>query len=419
MRLLTKTSRLLLGYAIVVLLVSIPLFYFVIEQLYYQDIDDALRLRKEELTIRTKELKSDRDVALWLAMDNDVKISSSAPPLRDSIYPKLYQDTLAHEMEPYRELATALQVNHKIYHATIRRSLVESQDLIVGIAEVQGILLIILFIGWLLINRNISKKIWKPFDRIIDWLQNYQVDKEQSLIYPNSGIVEFDQLNRVVNDLVSKNKKTYLDQKNFIENASHEMQTPVAILQSKLDLLLQSQGLTAEQAHHLQSSYEVIERLTHLNQSLLLLSRIENQQFPDLVEISVKATVAKVLKHLEALIDDKPVSLNVELHGDKMLHGHPVLIEILLSNLITNAVHHTSANGYIHISNTDHCFLIENSGTPLPFDQSKLFSRFGKQNINRHGVGLGLAIAYEISQLYRLKLNYQFKKHMHQFSINF
>ncbi|QJD96006.1 hypothetical protein HH214_09010 [Mucilaginibacter robiniae] len=419
MKLLAKTSRILLGYAIVVLLVSIPLFYFVIEQLYYQDVDDALRLRKKELTIRTKKLHRERDIALWLAMDNDVKISLSAPPLRDSIYPKLYMDTLAHEMEPYRELATSLQVNHKLYHATIRRSLVESQDLIVGIAEVQGVLLIIMFIGWLLISRSISKKIWQPFDRIIEWLQNYQVDKEQPLINPVSGIVEFDQLNRVVNELVSKNKKAYQDQKNFIENASHEMQTPVAILQSKLDLLIQSKGLTAEQAHHLQSSYEVIERLTHLNQSLLLLSKIENQQFPDLVEVSVKATVTKILKHLEALIDDKPVSLNVEHHGDKMLHGHPVLVEILLSNLITNAVHHTPANGHIYISITDDGFLIENSGTPLPFDDNKLFSRFGKKSTNRHGVGLGLAIAFEISQLYQLKLNYQFKEHIHQFSIRF
>ncbi|UOE49827.1 HAMP domain-containing histidine kinase [Mucilaginibacter sp. SMC90] len=419
MKLLTKTSRILLGYAIVVLLVSIPLFYFVIEQLYYQDIDDALRLRKEELIIRTKKLQSERDIALWLAMDNDVKIGASAPPLRDSIYPKLYLDTLAHEMEPYRELATSLQVNHRRYRATIRRSLVESQDLIVGIAEVQGILLIILFIGWLLINRNISKKIWSPFDQIIDWLQNYEVDKEQTLIYTDSGVMEFDQLNRVVNELVNKNQKTYSDQKNFIENASHEMQTPVAILQSKLDLLLQSQGLTREQAHHLQSSYEVIERLTHLNQSLLLLSRIENQQFPDLVEVSIKTAVAKILDHLQALIDDKPISLSVYLNADRMLQGHPVLIEILLSNLITNAVHHTPAKGHIHIAITDHCFLIEKSGTPLSFDHSQLFSRFGKKNTNRQGVGLGLAIAHEISQLYQLKLHYQFREQKHQFAIVF
>ena len=418
MKLLTKTSRILLGYAIVVLLISIPLFYFVIEQLYYQDVDDALRLRKEELQVRTKKLLNARDIALWLAMDNDVKISMSPIPVKDSIYPKLYLDTLAHEMEPYRELVTTLKINNKTYHTTIRRSLVESQDLIVGITEVQGILLIILFIGWILINRNISRKIWEPFDEIIDWLKRYEVDKNQELLLNTSGIIEFDLLNKVVNDLVTKNHRTYINQKNFIENASHEMQTPVAILQSKLDLLIQSKDLTKEQARYLQSSYEVIERLNHLNSSLLLLSRIENQQFEDRSTVSFHIIINKILEHVGAIVDDKKIRLTVELKEDKLIEAHPVLTEILLSNLLTNAVHHTPVSGSIHIYLDQHNFFIENSGSPLPFEADKLFMRFGKKNVNRYGVGLGLAIAKEISELYHLRLEHSYQQ-THRFTITF
>jgi signal transduction histidine kinase len=419
MKLLTKTSRILLAYAIIVLLISIPLFYFVIEQLYYQDVDDALRLKKEELVIRTKKLHSEKDLGLWLAMDNDVKIKLSGSVLvKDSIYPRLYLDTLAHEMEPYRELSTSLKINDKTYHTIIRRSLVESQDLIVGIAEVQGILLVIMFIGWLLINRRISKRIWEPFDEIIAWLEKYEVDKNQLLLVKNSGIVEFDILNKVVNDLVVKNHRTYTNQKNFIENASHEMQTPVAILQSKLDLLVQSAGLTAEQARYLQSLYEVIERLNHLNSSLLLLSRIENQQFADKTLISVKSIMLKVLDHLEEITINKQILLKTEIEEDRQIEGNSVLVEILISNLLANAVHHTPESGTIHLRLTHQFFFIENSGLPLPFDTDKLFIRFGKKNVNRYGVGLGLAIAKEICQLYHLEIKYTYSG-SHRFTVYF
>lgn len=419
MKLLNKTSRILLTYAIVVLLISIPVFYFIIEQLYYQDVDDALRLKKEELVVRTKKLHSEQDIKLWLAMDNDVKIMPNAKlGIKDSIYPMLYLDTLAHEMEPYRELETELHINNKTYRTIIRRSLVESQDLIVGIAEAQGILLVILFTGWIMINRRISRKIWQPFDEIIAWLKKYEVDKNQKLVVKQSGIIEFDVLSHAVNDLVRKNPLTYINQKNFIENASHEMQTPVAILQSKLDLLMQSEGLTAEQARYLQSLYEVIERINHLNSSLLLLSQIENEQFAEMETVSFKTIVLKVLEHLEEVMVNKQLQLKLDIREDCLIEGNPVLMEILISNLLTNAVHHTPTSGLITLYLGQESFFVENNGLPLPFEQDKLFIRFGKKNVNRYGVGLGLAIAKEICTLYGFRITYHYQN-KHRFTVMF
>ncbi len=421
MKLLTKTSRNLLGYACVVLLISIPVFYFIIEQLYYQDVDDALRLKKKELIIRTRRLRNEHDIRLWLGMDPEVRMSPlpASGVIKDTIYPKLYVDTLDQELEPYRELRTTLAINNQTYLVIIRRSLVESEDLIVGIAEAQAILLILLFGGWIIINRRTSKKIWQPFEQIIAWLKKYEMGKDTLTGIPSSGIDEFDTLNGVVSDLIEKNHGIFIQQKNFIENASHEMQTPLAILQSKLDLLVVSEGLTAEQARYLQSQYEAIERLNHLNSSLLLLSQIENHQFDEISAVSVDLLIKKILSHLEEVIKEKAINVNTTFHTNKVLNGNPMLLEICFSNLLSNAINHVPENGIIEIFLDDSMLQIRNSGAPLGFSEEKLFTRFGKNKASKYGVGLGLAIVRQITDLMKMTVAYAYADGAHQFTVRF
>lgn len=420
MKLLDKTVRILLLYAIVVLLVSIPAFYLVIVKLDYKDVKDALLLKKEILTENTKRLSGEHDINVWLEMDREVSmhVYNGTLPIKDSIYQKRYLNTLEKEVEPYLELKTTLNIQGKTYLTTIRRSLVEKKELIIEIVKTQAVLLILLFGGWIIINRNISRKIWKPFDEIIAWLKKYEMGKDPYSGITSSGIAEFDVLNKVVNDLIYKNHDTFIQQKNFIENASHEMQTPVAILQSKLDLLIGSQGLTAEQARYLQSLYEAIERLNHLNKSLLLLSQIENNQFDDLSPIALPAVIAKVIEHLEEVIDEKGLQLKLDIMADKIIRGNPMLMEICLSNLITNAVNHTPVNGYINIVLDDQRLVIENSGKPLSFEPQLLFTRFGKSKTSKFGVGLGLAIVKQIADFMPIGINYQYAN-KHCFTLKF
>jgi signal transduction histidine kinase len=420
MKLLDKTVRILLLYAIVVLLVSIPAFYLVIVKLDYKDVKDALLLKKEVLIENTKRLSGEHDIKVWLEMDREVSmhVYNGTLPIKDSIYQKRYLNTLEKEVEPYLELKTTLNIQGKTYLTTIRRSLVEKKELIIEIVKTQAVLLILLFGGWIIINRNISRKIWKPFDEIIAWLKKYEMGKDPYSGITSSGIAEFDVLNKVVNDLIYKNHDTFIQQKNFIENASHEMQTPVAILQSKLDLLIGSQGLTAEQARYLQSLYEAIERLNHLNKSLLLLSQIENNQFDDLSAIALPAVIAKVIEHLEEVIDEKGLQLKLDIMADKIIRGNPMLMEICLSNLITNAVNHTPVNGYINIVLDDQRLVIENSGEPLSFEPQLLFTRFGKSKTSKFGVGLGLAIVKQIADFMPIGINYQYTN-KHCFTLKF
>jgi signal transduction histidine kinase len=418
MKLLDKTVRVLLGYAIVVLLISIPVFYLLIEKLYFEDVDDALIYKKMELENRTKRLHNDQQIELWLAMDGEVSLAPFKGIQKDTIYPKVYLDTLDNEMEPYRELRTAIKINGVQYTMTIRRSLVESQDLITGIAQAQALLLVFLFGGWIFINRRISNSIWSPFHQIIAKLQNYEMGKKPESQVSATGINEFDLLNQVVTELMDKNHLLFINQRNFIENASHEMQTPVAILQSKLDLLLCSEGLTEQQSRYLQSFYQAIERLNHLNKSLLLLSQIENQQFTQTVEVSLSSVIHKILEHVDEVIEEKQLKINLSIGQDKVLMANQVLIEILISNLLTNALHHIPQDGSIDIFLDEYTLVIKNSGLPLSFETEKLFTRFPKRSGTRYGVGLGLAIVKEICELFNLSVEYQYDD-QHCFIIRF
>lgn len=420
MKLLNKITRILLTYAIIVLLISIPVFYFIIEQFYYKNVDNALQLKKKELVNRTKKLHSDYDIKLWLAMENGIHAYPMAADsfFKDSIYLKRYVDTLGKETEPYRELQTILTINGKRYRTTIRRSLVESEDLIVGIAEAQAVLLVLLFSGWIIINQRISKKIWQPFEEIILWLKRYEVEKMPEPAMLSSGILEFDSLNNVVTELVHKNHNTFINQRVFIENASHEMQTPVAIIQSKIDLLLESLDLTDTQSRYMQSLYEAIERLNHLNKSLILLSQIENSQFAEKSPVLLNSLADKILEHLESFIDDKSLAVTKVYNTQVIVNGDPTLIEICISNLLTNAVNHTPAGGeiQIHISTSEFCVM--NSGAPLQIEPDILCARFGKGKKSPNGVGLGLAIIKEIAGLMHWEIGYNYADN-HRFILKF
>ncbi|MES1249432.1 MAG: hypothetical protein ABUL46_02040, partial [Chitinophaga rupis] len=161
MKLLHKSIRQLSQYALIVFIICVPLFYFIIEQLYIQDVDDALYLKRDELRIRAAHLRTAHDIELWLHMDDDVKIASLQGPFaKDSIYFTQYLDSIPQEIEPYRELVSSMVIEGKPCKLVVRASLVESRDLIIGIAEAQAVLLLLLLAGWVLILRFTSRRTW-------------------------------------------------------------------------------------------------------------------------------------------------------------------------------------------------------------------------------------------------------------------
>jgi signal transduction histidine kinase len=208
----------------------------------------------------------------------------------------------------------------------------------------------------------------------------------------------------------------YLSMKTFTENASHEIQTPLAIIQSKLELLLQDNLLTEQQIVAISSAFEATQRLSKLNQALLLITKIENNQFDASESISIKIVVEKYQVFFAELLDRKKITLGIIVHADWLLFIHPLLADMLISNLFSNAIRYSNQFGNIDIVITENSFEMANTSTMPPIAATRLFQRFIKHD-SATGNGLGLAIVKEICDTNNIGICYEHEHDKHRFKL--
>jgi signal transduction histidine kinase len=419
MKLLNLTVRNYLLFSVIVIVVALPVFFNVMENLMHEDVDEAIWLRKQVLLLQAHHLQNEADVRLWQKLDGTIRIKEGISlPRADSIYYTAYYDTLEQELEPYRELATGMSINGRPRLVLIGTNLVESKDLVLSILKIQAALLVPLLLGFLLINRRIAKTIWSPFYRTVGQLKLFNVEKDKTLDLPATNIREFQDLNAAITQLVARNRAVYLSQKQFTENAAHEMQTPLAILNGKLEMLLQTSGLSESQALLLNEALEGTYRLAKLNKGLLLLAKIENQQFPATQMLDLRAITAQLIGQYQESMSAKNLTVTQDL-GPLAVKANRELIEILLTNLLSNAIRHNIPQGSLHLVLKAQQLVIINTGKALPLPPEKIFERFQKDPANPQSHGLGLAIAKKICDLNNFPIHYSCPAGRHQITITF
>lgn len=421
MQLLQRTMRTYLLYSFLVILVAIPVFYVIIHEMFMQDVNHVLHQRRDELVTKLNRRPDESAWSFLQDMDENIAILPQQPnaDLRERIYHTRQYDREAHEMEPFRVLSSAVVIHGHLYRLVLRQSLIDSEDLSQGIVVTQAILLVILLSGLLLINRFQSRRIWQPFYSTLEMLKKFELDKNSGLSLSSGKIREFNDLNQAISQLVANNYQVYLNQKEFTENAAHEMQTPLAIFRSKLDLLLQNRSLNGEQADLIQSLSDAAERLTRLNKSLLLLSRIENKQYLETAQIELAIVVEKALSQLEDQARAKNIRIDASLNRSVVIKANPSLADILISNLVSNAIRHNVENGRIRITLEERMLVIANTGQPLVFDRDRIFDRFRKNPADSQSTGLGLAIVKQICEVYRYTVKYEFRVGEHILTVHF
>ncbi len=247
----------------------------------------------------------------------------------------------------YRLLTSYLVINQETYKLQIKSSLQDHQRLIGSIIILQSVLLILLLTGLLLINQSLARRIWKPFYQTLRKLRAYKVDDPAPLALAPSGISEFEELNTAVEQLAERSRQSYLSQKEFAENASHELRTPLAVFQGKLEMLMQTMPLSEEQAMLINDLADASHRMTRLNKGLLLLTRIQNGQFPDTADVSVRNTARHLLAQYEPQIGQKGLSVEEDWLDELWVNMSPNLLEVLLGNLLSNAIRHNLPGGKI------------------------------------------------------------------------
>lgn len=406
---------------VLLLLISIwaTIFYYAMLDEIYDSIDDGLDNQKGliiqkaafDSTVFNRQQFDEGDYAI------QEMSAQGALHFREQ-----YIDTLMYmqnekEYEPVRMLKTVFRHQNKYYGMQIITSMVEEDDLI---SELFYALLWLyggLLISILMVNNFLLKRIWKPFYHLLNQLKNFRLEKGFNITMEKTNIDEFRLLQQTVQQLLQHNIDTYTSQKHFIENASHELQTPLAISINKLEALAESPTLTEKDLSLLGSTLQNLERLTRLNKSLLLLSRIENKQFGQTEAVDMGALVQKAADDWAEQLVFYNIELKINAPETLIVNMNPDLAAILVNNLVKNSIVHNGKGGLVHIMVNKQLLVIENSGNKKPLDEKTLFTRFNA-GTSGTSTGLGLAIVKAIADLYHFSIRYTYAQ-KHTFTIYF
>jgi signal transduction histidine kinase len=320
---------------------------------------------------------------------------------------------------PFRQLSHVVPVNGRTYQIIIRKSQEQKAVLVVNITRIMLLVFAGLFIVTLFVNGIISKKLWKPFRQSLQKIRSAELQKIKALHFENTNIVEFNELNASLNLMTEKIHNDYVNMKEFTENAAHEMQTPLAVAQSKIELLLQDSNLNEEQVTSIMQASTALNRLSKLNQSLLLLAKIENQQYNTDDVLSLTDVTNKYLTLFEEIIKDKQITVEKNFQENLLVNLHPLLADSLISNLLGNAIKYNYLGGSITIFINTNTFHISNTSHLPAIDANQLFKRFSTTVKNTEtSTGLGLAIVKRIVDTHHLHIEYYAENNIHHFRIS-
>lgn len=421
MKLLHYTYRKLSLLLFLLMAVWGVLFYFTIIDEVIDETDDTLE-NQAEILIK----KALRDPSI-LTTEGTLMSFYKFQPISEeeggSYNAAFYDSTVYIEIEdedePVRVMRTAFRMpDGQFYELTLMISTLERDDMVEAMLWYLGALFLLFLICTSVGIRLVLKGVFRPLNKLLEWLHTIQPGKEVPLLDNPTKIGEFRQLSEAAVDMGNRSFKAYQDQKQFIENASHELQTPLAIVRSKVELLAENEGLTEQQMKELDDIYSTLGRAVKLNKSLLLLSRIENGQYTELDDVSVDEILDNLLPDLMDIYEGKQVKLTRK-QGEQpfVIRCNHSLAQIMVSNLVKNSLLHNREKGQLEISTTPHSLVIKNTGDE-PLDGDKLFRRFYRGSEGKKdSTGLGLAIAHSVALSASLKLTYEWRDGMHCFRL--
>lgn len=393
-------------YLIMVLLLIIAvwagLFYAYILDEVHDNVDDGLRNRKIQIikaVYLNPQLLNNNDFGF-----NEFKINPITAKdyqNKSRLYHKMYYMEYDDKDQPYRVLEADFIDQYKNHQRlVIRTSTVEEDELIYDLTTALIVLYLFLVVSIVVVNGYLLNKAMRPFYKILDKLKKYQFGVPANELEQKYLIKEFDELNVEINEMIERNELVFYQQKQFIENASHELQTPLAIVINKIDLQIQNEELDEKNMNLLSEVKNDLRRMVGLNKSLLMLSKIENSQFNKTTGVDFNTMITKLVQNYEDFIDFKKVTVNIIEKGYFIADFNQDLADILLSNLLKNAVKYNHEDGTLNIMIENDRITFQNSGSSVALDKSRIFNRFYKQGSDHTSTGLGLSIIKTIIKQY-------------------
>ncbi|MDB5263742.1 MAG: sensor histidine kinase [Adhaeribacter sp.] len=330
----------------------------------------------------------------------------------------LFND-MSGQTELYRVRTFDRAIRGKVYRISIFIAMQDYVLLQKFIIQAAVYLFLALLVVLLLLNYLSSHFLWLPFRHTLEQIRHYSVNKNQPIALQPTSTQEFEELNGLIDQMVTRIEYDYRNIKEFTDNISHEVQTPLAVMRAKLEMLLKSGNIPEQEYQALNAIYQSTTRLSKLSKTLALMSRINNQEFKNKEHIQLKAFVENILFNFKELAELKNVKIITDLDKEATLFIDGYLLDVLLSNLFKNALTHNYKSGEISIQVLPHQLTIANTGSPLTFDSHQIFDRFRKNADKPNSLGLGLAIVKKICDINGLEITHHYQNDRHFFQLTF
>ena len=397
-------------------------FYWGMIEEVNDEVDDSLEDYSELIIMRSlagKDLPSNDNGSnnqyFLREVDAAYALSKESICYRDSM---VYIDE-KNESEPARILTTLFKdKDERFYELSVYTPSIEKRDLKESIFYLLIGLFVILFVIILLINIWVFHRSMKPFYQLLEWLEHYRLGKNNEKLSIETHTTEFRKLNEAVSRYVAHSEEVFEKQKQFIGNASHELQTPLAICQNRLEMLLEDETLGEQQMSEIMKTYQTLEYLSKLNKSLLLLSKIDNHQFSEEKEVCLNEVLHRYMDDYQEVYAYRDITLTVEEEGELYCRMNETLAVVLITNLLKNAFVHNINKGNIRIVVSSSGIRFGNTASGSALDASRVFDRFYQGSKKKEGsTGLGLAIVDAVCRHSSLKIRYRFEEDMHWFEV--
>ena len=422
---MTLTSKIISRISIILfilLAVWSVFFYFIILGEINDETDDSLEDYSEFIISRFlagKSLPSEDN-----GSNNSYHIREVSQSFFETNSRLIYLDEMIYinskkETEPARVLKTLFSdANDQYYELTVAIPTIEKDDLKETILIWVILLYVILLITIIGVNIWVFYRSLHPLRALLKWLDNYSVNKTILPLKNETNIKEFRKLNDAILRSAERNNEMYEQQKHFIGHASHELQTPLATCLNRLEILLDDPDLAEKQMAEIIKTKQTLDYIVKLNKTLLLLAKIENNQFPNTTTISVNDLIKKLIEIYAEVYSYRNINLVLNENALLQIQMNEDLASILFNNLLKNAYVHNRTEGIIEITITQSSFIISNTGVEEALNKDKIFDYFYQGTKKEGSTGLGLALVNSISKLFGMTISYNYSDRKHQFTLN-
>ena len=421
----TKPLWVFIRYAMLVLVISIPAYVFLINAIWIHELDEHNQLVLENTRKALIESQpTSEEMTNWNrmlgALNPGVRVIPYGGDLKSDSHYSVSRELFisgSKEEEKFRGLLSYMELEKSRYQPSVETNMEDTHETFLAVTVVTSVFFALLILGMIWLSKRVYSRTFQPFYETLSALRSFDITQNEPIALTTSDIQEFEELNESVQDLMKRNLKSFQQQRTFVENASHELQTPIAILRSKIDLLSQQQfePTIQEMVTALESP---MSRLTRINKNLLLLSRLENAQFREREGVNAADVITDTLELFEDFLQNDSMKVSFTNNRTDLLRCNRFLYETLIQNLVSNAIRHSEKGSDLFIEISNDYLMVMNPGK-VELRREYLFTRFASSSNENVSSGLGLAIVKEVVVQHGWTVDYAFNHGLHCFEVQF